>query len=84
MWGANLSRHYGLKYDEGSGSQPVVNYTEGTLSFRALETKQNRCVWEGLAIGVLYQNRPGEQVQKRIQEAVEAVFAKFPIKPRPE
>src|SRR5262252_1451146 len=32
--GANLSQHYGLKYNSGT-SQPVVNYAEGTLSFEA-------------------------------------------------
>src|SRR3974390_2992420 len=31
--GANLSQHYGLKYNSDSGRQPVVNYTKGTLSF---------------------------------------------------
>jgi hypothetical protein len=77
--GGNLSKHYGLVYNENLSSQPVVNYTEGTLSFRALDRRQDRLVWEGLAIGVLYQNRPDEQVQKRIQEAVEAVFAEFPV-----
>ncbi len=77
--GANLSKHYGLLYDESLGSQPLVQYREGSLSFRALDTKQNRLAWEGLAVGVLYENRPDEQVQKRIQEAVGAVFANFPI-----
>ena len=79
--GANLSAHYGLMYDDKLGSQPVVNYTEGTLSFRAVDTKQNRLVWEGVAKGVLYQDRPDPLVQKRIREAVQAVFAKYPIKP---
>jgi hypothetical protein len=79
--GSNLNKHYGLLYNKNAGSEPVVNYTEGTLAFRAVETKENRLVWEGLATGVLYQDRPDEQVQKRIHEAVEAVFARFPIPP---
>ena len=79
--GANLSAHYGLLYDDKLGSQPVVNYTEGTLSFRAVDTKQNRLVWEGVAKGALYQDRPDDLVQKRIREAVQAVFAKYPVKP---
>jgi hypothetical protein len=79
--GANLSAHYGLKYDQNVGSQPVINYTAGTLSFRASETKDNKLVWEGQAFGVLYQDRPDQEVQKRIHEAVEAVFKQFPIKP---
>jgi hypothetical protein len=81
--GANLSAHYGLLYDDKLGSQPVVNYTEGTLSFGALDTKQNRLVWEGVAKGVLYQDRPDDLVQKRIREAVQSVFAKYPVKPGP-
>src|SRR5215472_16144667 len=47
--GANLSQHYGLAYN--SGSQPVVNYTEGILSFEAHSTNPKRLVWEGQAIG---------------------------------
>ena len=81
--GANLSQHYGLKYNSDS-SQPVVNYTEGTLSFQAYATNPNRLVWEGQALGTLYQNRPDEQVQKRIREAVKAVFERFPVKPTQE
>jgi hypothetical protein len=80
--GANLSRHYGITYNETLGSQSVVDYTEGTLSVRARDTKQNRVVWEGHAIGVLYQNRPDNQVQQRIHEAVKAIFAQFPLKPQ--
>jgi hypothetical protein len=79
---ANLSREYGLEYDRALGDQEMVHYTEGTLSFRAVETKRNRLVWEGQALGVLYGNLPDEEVQKRIHEAVRAVFTKFPIKPK--
>jgi hypothetical protein len=79
--GANLSKHYGLRYDENSGSQPIVEYKEGTLLFRAMERSSNRTVWEGSANGVLYKNRSDEQVQKRIHEAVAAVFKNFPIQP---
>ena len=77
--GANLSQFYGLKYN--SGGQPVVNYTEGALSFQAYATNPNRLVWVGQAIGALYQNRPDEKVQQRIQEAVKSVFERFPVKP---
>jgi hypothetical protein len=78
--GANLSQHYGLKYNSDS-SQPVVSYTEGTLSFEAYATNPKRLVWEGQALGTLYQDRPDEQVQQRIREAVQAVFKQFPAKP---
>jgi hypothetical protein len=78
--GANLSQYYGLKYNSGT-SQPVVNYTEGTLCFEAYAMNPKRLVWEGQALGTLYQNRPDAQVQQRIREAVQAVFAKFPAKP---
>jgi hypothetical protein len=80
--GANLSRHYGLKYDKTQGDQPVVNYNEGTLSFRAFDTKQDRLVWTGQAVGALFQNRPDDAVQKRIQEVVRSVFDKFPKPPK--
>jgi hypothetical protein len=79
--GANLSKHYGLVYNKELGAEPVVDYTEGTLSLKAFDTKENRLVWEGSAVGMLHQNRPDEQVKKRIQEAVHAIFAQFPVKP---
>ena len=82
--GANLSKHYGLVYNKDLGAQPEVDYTEGTLSLKAFDTKENCYVWEGAAVGVLHQNRPDEQVKKRIEEAVRAVFAQFPIKPNPK
>ncbi len=79
--GANLSKHYGLVYNENLGSQSVVSYTQGTLLFRAFDTRQNRCVWEGVASGVVHENRPDAEVQQRIQEAVKRVFATYPVKP---
>jgi hypothetical protein len=78
--GSNMSQHYGLKYDQSLGSQPVVNYTEGALLVRALDSKQNQVVWEGEAVGVLYNNRPPDQVEARIREVIKALFAKFPEK----
>ena len=76
--GANLGRHYGLVYDPNLGTEPEVSYTEGTLLFQALDTQQQRPVWEGTAVGVLHGNRTPAQVQERIREAVGRVFAKFP------
>jgi hypothetical protein len=78
--GSNMSRHYGLMYDQSLGSQAVVDYTQGALLVRALDTKQNQVVWEGEAVGVLYNNRPTEQVEARIREVMKQLFAKFPEK----
>jgi hypothetical protein len=78
---ANMGKYYSLKYDENLGSQPVVNYTEGTLIIRALETKQHRVIWESQAKGVLHQNRPDEEVQERIRAAIKTLFAQYPLKP---
>ena len=82
--GASLNKHYGLKYKNNNSAEgePVVTYTEGTLIFRAHDAKSNRVVWEGAAMGVLYQNRPDDEVERRIRDAVHAVFAKFPIQPK--
>ena len=79
---ANLGREYGLQYDRNLGDQATVQYNEGTLSFRVFETKGNRLIWKAQASGVLYGDRTDAEVQKRIQAAVQAVFAKFPIKPK--
>jgi hypothetical protein len=80
--GANLSKQYALRYDKNANGAPVVAYTEGTLVFRAMDSKSDRLVWDGAAMGAVYENRPDEEVQKRIQEAVKAVFSRFPVKPR--
>jgi hypothetical protein len=79
---ANLGREYGLQYDKNLGDHAQVNYIEGTLSFRVFDAKQNRLIWQGQAVGVLYQNRPDQEVQDRIQRVVKGVFAKFPIRPK--
>lgn len=78
---SNVRKHYDLIYEEDSRTQRVVNYTEGTLRFEALDRKQDRLVWEGIAMGVLKRNQTDEQRRQRIHEAVKSVFDKFPIPP---
>src|SRR5262249_8514063 len=72
--GANLSKYYAMRYDKNANGQAVVDYTEGTLVFRALDRASDRVVWDGAAMGALYENRPEDEVRKRIHEAVESVF----------
>ena len=78
---ANVRKHYDLIYEEDARTQRVVNYTEGTLRFDALDRKQDRLVWEGIAMGVLKRDQTDEQRRQRIHEAVKTVFDKFPISP---
>ena len=76
--GSDLMTYYGLLYDNDWGTQHVVAYQVGTLVVHAVDVKQNRKVWEGIATGVLYRNPPQKQIEARIHEAVSGMFKDFP------
>jgi len=48
------------------------------LAVRAVDVKQNRKVWEGIATGLLDRNLPEKQLEARIHEAVSGMFRDFP------
>jgi len=76
--GADLSAYYGLLYDNSWGTQNLVAYPVGTLVVQAVDVKQNRKVWEGIATGVLYRDLTDKQIEARIHEAVSGMFKNFP------
>src|SRR5438270_2452052 len=75
---SDLMTYYGLLYENDWGTQDVVAYDLGTLVVHAVDVKQNRKVWEGIATGVLDRNPPDKQVEARIHEAVSGMFRDFP------
>ena len=75
---SDLMTYYGLLYENDWGIQDVVAYDIGTLVVHAVDVKQNRKVWEGIATGVLYRNPPEKQIEARIHEAVSGMFRDFP------
>ncbi len=75
---SDLMTYYGLLYNNDWGTQQVVAYQLGTLVVHAVDVKQNRKVWEGIAIGVLERNPPEKQIEARIHEAVSGMFSDFP------
>ena len=75
---SDLMTYYGLLYHNDWGAQDVVAYEVGTLVVHAVDVKQNRKVWEGIATGVLDRNPPEKQIEARIHEAVSGMFKDFP------
>ena len=57
----------------------VHQYTEGTLNVDLVDARQKRLVWEGIAVGTVAR-RDEQQRGRRIDEAVAAVFARFPYR----
>lgn len=76
--GSDLRKYYGLLYDASWGTQSTITYPEGTLVVQAVDLKQNRKVWEGVATSALHQGLPPEKLEQRIHEAVAGMFKHFP------
>lgn len=60
-----------------------VQYREGTLIIDFIDAKTGEQVWRGAAVSVLNNMLPTD-VEGRIQEAVKAIFKKFPEQPLPK
>lgn len=59
-----------------------VNYQEGTLILDFIDATTGNQVWRGAAIGGL-ENLTPEAAEARIEQAVQAIFKKFPEQPIP-
>lgn len=57
----------------------VRQYTEGTLNVDLVDARQNRLVWEGIAVGTVGRMDPARRAQK-IDETVAAIFASYPYR----
>ncbi len=66
-------------YDTWDGYDAYVdNYTEGTLNIDIVDRKQNKMVWEGIAIGRLSEEDLNN-LQPTLQKTVAEIFSKFPL-----
>lgn len=57
----------------------VYRYTEGTLNVDLVDARQNRLVWEGIAVGRVPRMKPEERAA-RIDSAIADVFARYPYR----
>jgi hypothetical protein len=57
----------------------VYRYTEGTLNVDLVDARENRLVWEGIAVGRVGRSKPEER-GARIDSAIADIFARFPYR----
>lgn len=55
----------------------VRRYTEGTMNVDLVDARQNRLVWEGIAVGRVT-NMTVENREQRISQAIGEIFARYP------
>ena len=55
----------------------VRRYTEGTMNVDLVDARQNRLVWEGIAVGRVT-NMTVENREQRIRQAIGEIFARYP------
>ena len=56
----------------------VYRYTEGTMNVDIIDVRQNRLVWEGIAVGRVGNSREPAERNARINTAVVEIFARYP------
>ncbi len=56
------------------------SYTEGTLNIDLVDAARRQLVWEGVAVGTVTETS-AESVRPKVEQAVTAVFLKFPLAP---
>jgi len=66
-------------YDAWLGYDTYVeNYTEGTVNIDIVDRKQNKMVWEGIAVGRLSEKKQ-QDMESTLQQIVTDIFTVFPI-----
>ncbi|HEX8329358.1 MAG TPA: DUF4136 domain-containing protein [Hymenobacter sp.] len=66
-------------YHWRSQQVPVGRYEEGTATVEVVDAARKEVVWEGSVKSVL--TRDAAKLTKRINEAITALFAKYPVEP---
>lgn len=56
----------------------VQSYTEGTLNIDVIDAERKQMIWEGVAVGRVT-DETRENLKPKIDEAVRAIFANYPI-----
>jgi hypothetical protein len=57
----------------------VDTYTEGTLNIDLIDAGRKQMIWEGVAVGRVTE-KTMDNLKPKIDEAVTAIFAKYPIR----
>lgn len=75
--------YYDYRYNFYYGVWPgyqvhVDDYQEGTLNIDIVDRKQNKMIWEGIAIGRITQDKL-DNLQQTIQSTVSEIFTRFPV-----
>ncbi|TDS65315.1 DUF4136 domain-containing protein [Myroides indicus] len=63
----------------GPSRTMVTTSTEGMLYIDILDTQKKSLVWQGVGTGYLSNSSKTEQKEKKIQEFVQKILAKFPV-----
>jgi hypothetical protein len=61
----------------------VDTYTEGTLNVDMIDAARKQMVWEGVAVGRVTE-KTMDNLKPKIDEAITAIFAKYPVSRRVE
>lgn len=67
-------RYYGYPSQEAF----VTEYKQGTLIIDMVGASDKKLIWRGVASDEVYPDSTAEAKEKRVREAVEAIFAQFP------
>ncbi len=81
-WGysyGSYGRYYGGAW--GGRTIDVYQYTEGTLILDFIDPRTKELIWRGVATGTVDRDRPREEREKRLNEAIAKILAKFPPVP---
>lgn len=77
--------YYGYRYPYygawGGYETTVSQYTEGTLTVDLVDAGEDQLVWEGTATGRIT-DEVRENLQPAVDQAVSAIFARFPVPSR--
>jgi hypothetical protein len=83
-WGYHYGR-YGYYGSHGHGwyggrGYDVQTYTEGTVILDIIEAKEKQLIWRGYASSIMDEDSPPEAKEKRFNQAIARMLAKFPPK----
>jgi hypothetical protein len=82
--GSWTAGYYGYRrglYDEFPLYQTDVRpYREGTLNIAIVDAANKRLLWEGIAVGSVTE-RTLDNIQPALDDAVQRIFARFPVAP---
>lgn len=67
-------------YASGLNNINYNDYVEGTLFINLVDAEKEKIVWQGIATKTLDQDLTPEQREKNVNDAVDRIFEKYPVK----